>query len=93
MRVIAVVTTSAAPIAVTVRLLAAVLSVIVVFLVLPFIFGLFDLLVLEMHIPVSLEVITDFIRVHRIRWIERIHLLVVGQPVLHGSRESIPNSL
>ena len=92
-RVAVVAPASAAPFAVTARLLVAALILFFILLVLPLILGFVDLLILEMGVPISLEVVANVARIHRVSGVERIHFLVIRQPVLHGAGERVPNGL
>lgn len=48
------------------------------------------LLVLEIPIPIALHGIGDIIMVHRAGWIERVLVLLVGQPFLHIVGVAVP---
>jgi len=84
---------SAAPFAVTAGLLLAALIFLFGFFVLPLVFHPLDLLILKMGVPVALHILVDIVFVTWIRGIERVHPLVVRQPVLHFARERIPDGL
>ena len=54
---------------------------------------LVNLLVLELHRPVTSKVVTEFVRIQRIVGIERNDFLVVHQSILHLFGEKVPNKL
>ena len=85
-----VATSTSSTIVVTRLLLAVLLSCIISF-VLVLVLG--DLLVLELHRPVTLEVVAELVRIQRIVLIKRINFLVVCQLTLHLSGETVSNKL
>ena len=88
LRRVAVSTTSTIVVA---RLLLAVLLSRIISFVLVLVLS--DLLVLELHRPLTSEVVAELVRIQRIVWINWINFLVVCQPILHLSRENVPNKL
>ena len=73
------------------KLLLAVLLSRIVSLIFVLVLG--NLLVLELHRPVTLEAVAELVRIQRIVWTKRIDLLVVCQPILRLFGENVPNRL
>ena len=72
-------------------LLLAVLLVRIISFVLVLVLGF--LLVLNVHRPITLQVVAELVRIQRIVWTKRIDLLVVCQPILRLFGENVPNRL